>query len=395
MRSAATCSHLDSQFTQDGKDWQHSRAMLRPSFARGRTDSFARLESHIRDLQHALPTNVDGWTDAVDLQPLFFRLNLAYSLDFLFGKSDTSSPPNDAPTPAPPCPSAAAFAAAFESAQATLGVRAKLFRNYWLHDPPAFRAACAHCHAFIDHHVSRALARRAHPASPPTPALLDDLIQQTTDSLLLRSQLLNILIAGRDTTAALLSWLFLELARHPAVLTRLRAALAADLPSSAPLNPASLAACTYLQWCLSETLRLYPAVPVNSRSPLRDTTLPHGGGPDGTTPVLVRRGQPVVFCTYALHRDPMLWGADADEFRPERWRDRKGGAGAGWDYIPFGAGPRVCLGQRHALATAGAVAVGLLRRFGRGLENAGAGEVRMAIGVTARSAGGCWVRLRE
>ena len=53
--------------------------------------------------------------------------------------------------------------------------------------------------------------------------------------------------------------------------------------------------CPYLQWCISECLRLFPAVPINTRTAMMDTTLPTGGGPDGTSPVYVRKGADIVY----------------------------------------------------------------------------------------------------
>lgn len=74
------------------------------------------------------------------------------------------------------------------------------------------------------------------------------------------------------------------------------------------------------------------------------TTLPTGGGPDGTSPILVRPGEAVGYCVYAMHRRKDIYGDDALEFRPERW---EGDAlkNIGWAYLPFNGGPRICLGR--------------------------------------------------
>ncbi|KAL9611679.1 MAG: hypothetical protein Q9167_003674 [Letrouitia subvulpina] len=115
-------------------------------------------------------------------------------------------------------------------------------------------------------------------------------------------------------------------------------------------------------------LRLYPSVPVNNRVALRTTTLPKGGGPDGRSPVLVRRGQAVAYCVYALHRQPHLYGDNSEEFRPERWDDKdmplfQNETYANWGYLPFNGGPRVCLGQDFALIEASYTIVRLLQRY--------------------------------
>ncbi|KAL3297920.1 Cytochrome P450 [Colletotrichum asianum] len=102
---------------------------------------------------------------------------------------------------------------------------------------------------------------------------------------------------------------------------------------------------------------------LRSRRALVDTTLPCGGGPDGTSPVFVPAGTEVNFSTHVLHRRKDLWGPDADEFVPERWEAKRGAAGAAWHFAPFNGGPRICIGQQLALTEAGYVVVRMLQRY--------------------------------
>lgn len=81
----------------------------------------------------------------------------------------------------------------------------------------------------------------------------------------------------------------------------------------------------------------------------RTTTLPKEGGPSGKSPILVKEGQAVGYCAYAMHRRKDLYGEDADYFRPERWEttlDDNLSKRIGWGYIPFNGGPRICLGRK-------------------------------------------------
>ena len=80
------------------------------------------------------------------------------------------------------------------------------------------------------------------------------------------------------------------------------------------------------------------------RQATKTTTIPRGGGPDGLSPLLVPKGIGIGFSPYHMHRDPDTYGEDADKFRPERWEgDELKNVGLG--FIPFHAGPRVCLGS--------------------------------------------------
>jgi len=95
-------------------------------------------------------------------------------------------------------------------------------------------------------------------------------------------------------------------------------------------------------------LRLYPTLPMNLRFTNKATVLPRGGGPDGTSPVLMPKRAGIVWSVYHLHRLESIYGPDARTFRPERWESgeliKKARPGAG--YVDFNGGPRHCLGSK-------------------------------------------------
>jgi cytochrome P450 len=102
---------------------------------------------------------------------------------------------------------------------------------------------------------------------------------------------------------------------------------------------------------ISLVLRLYPSVPVNSRTAVRSVTLPRGGGKDGQHPVLIHKGEDVAYCAYAMHRRKDIYGDDAEEFKPKRWEDGQlKHVENSYGYIPFNGGPRVCPGRKSFMS---------------------------------------------
>lgn len=363
----------DGIFTLDGKGWSHSRAMLRPQFARDQISRVALLEEHAKKLVGHLrgyPLSDNGQA-YVDVQEKFFELTMDTATEFLFGESVGLLDGGN-----PRVANGVEFGKAFNRGQEMLLARNIAQGLYPLVTSAGFRRDCRTCKDFTDSFVKLALARRAQHVKEKMPAakeeedestkiyvFLDELVKETTDPVVLRDQALNILLAGRDTTASLLSWIFLQLAEHPAEFEKLRAEILASFgPDASTISFETLKRCTYLRYVINETLRLYPTVPLNFRVATRNTLLPRGAGPDGSEPLYVPGGTILSYSTYSLHRHPSLWGPDADEFRPERWADPKT-ARHTWAYLPFNGGPRICLGQQFALTETSYTVVRLLQEF--------------------------------
>lgn len=203
---------------------------------------------------------------------------------------------------------------------------------------------------------------------------LDALARFTRDPRVLRDQLVSVLLAGRDTTAVTLSYCTFELGRHPEVVAKLRTEITQRLGLGASARKPTctdLKEMKYLNAVINETLRFYPVVPFNVRYSLRDTTLPRGGGPDGLSPIGVRRDTRVIYSTIMMQRRPDLYADNDDDDRsfdpgkwiPDRWTS--GWQPKPWHFIPFNGGPRICIGQQFAMLEMGYTLVRILQAYER------------------------------
>ena len=215
---------------------------------------------------------------------------------------------------------------------------------------PRFHRECRVAHAFVDRLIEKASTADQSKTDLKRLTFLQQLSAETSDKVRIRSELLNLLLAGRDTTAALLSNVFFILARRLDIQKRLRTEITDVIGNELP-SYEKLKNMKYLRAILNEALRLYPVVPEESRQAAADTVLPLGGGKDEASPVLVKKGQLVAWSPYTLHRRQEIYGEDAAEFKPERWMDGENGEGSkglrvGWEYVPFNGGPRICIGRK-------------------------------------------------
>lgn len=140
-------------------------------------------------------------------------------------------------------------------------------------------------------------------------------------------------------------------------------------------------------------------MPLNNRQATKTTILPTGGGPDGHSPILVRKGEVVVFSQYVNSRRKNLYGQDADDFRPERWESGEL-TNIGWAYFPFNGGPRQCLGEDFALMEVSYTVVRLLQACStvalpEGEEIEPVGSERQLLTLVLSSADGCNVKIRK
>lgn len=325
------------------------------------------LNEHVTSLIDLIPKDKSSF----DIQPLFFLMTIDSATHFLFGESVgamASDSTKGGILNNSSVGGAAGFAEAFNKSQDYLALRSVLQGLYWVINPKEFKEANRMVHEVVDYYVNLALQARKSPSkelSGERYIFLNALAAETQDPKMLRDSMLNILLAGRDTTASLLSSTFYYLARHPETWKKLRNEIVNTFGDSrqpiAEITQSRLREIPYLRYVLNEgrhptllsfyrpgiltriVLRLLPPVPANFRVANKDTLLPVGGGPDGSHPVFIPKGHIVAYSVYSMHRRKDFWGEDSHLFRPERWEEN---AKHGWDYLPFNGGPRICLGRK-------------------------------------------------
>jgi len=177
---------------------------------------------------------------------------------------------------------------------------------------------------------------------PESGAAMDD--EQLVDNLL------TFYLAGHETTAKALTWTLYLVARSPEWAARLEDEIE-RVTRGAPVSGEHIDKLVLVQQVLKESLRLYPPAPMMSRQAVEETEL--GGH-------RIARGMSVLIPIYALHRHSKRW-ENPDAFDPARFAPEREGGIPRYQYMPFGAGPRVCIGMSFAMIEATAILATLLR----------------------------------
>lgn len=246
---------------------------------------------------------------------------------------------------------------------------------WWV--PTAGHRRFAQALARVDRVVAGIVAHhRTHPEGrPPLLAQLMDARDPVSGAPFtdaeLRHEVITMLLAGHETTASALAWTFALLAQHPSVADRLQAELEVVLGSRTPARD-DLPALPFTTQVIHEAMRLYPPIWAIERRACEDDTL---GG------FVIPAGSSVVISPYVLHRHPAFW-PDAERFDPGRFASQHGHAA----YLPFGAGPRYCIGAEFGMTEARLVVAMTLQRWR--LSMAGGALPTPQPGLTLRVRGG-------
>eukprot|EP00252_Welwitschia_mirabilis_P024417 TRINITY_DN7237_c0_g1_i1.p1 TRINITY_DN7237_c0_g1~~TRINITY_DN7237_c0_g1_i1.p1 ORF type:complete len:516 (-),score=75.30 TRINITY_DN7237_c0_g1_i1:227-1774(-) len=310
----------------------------------------------------------------VDLQDLLLRLTFDNICGLAFGK--------DPETLAPGLPSNP-FANAFDTAtEATLRRYLfpkplwRLYQMLGLGMETDLRESVAKVEDYLSKIISLRKLDLSAKSNQEEPDKHDDLLSrfmkkkdsngEAYSESFLQQVALNFILAGRDTSSVALSWFFWLLTQNPRVEDKILEELSEVLKETRgsdtskwvgePLVFEEVDKLIYLKAALSETLRLYPSVPQDSKYVLKDDRLP-----DGT---FVPGGSSITYSIYAVGRMQSIWGPDCLEFRPERWiKDGRFEAPTdSYKFIAFNGGPRICLGKDLAYLQMKSIASAILLR---------------------------------
>lgn len=327
-------------FTSDGALWRRQRRMIQPGFPAGHASG------HIDRVARATAAALDTWSggDEVDLNARLVRLALTIVGETLFG-FDVFSQADSA------------------AAAVTTGLRyidgyndAILSLPLWVPTPHnrRFREARDLLFGLVQQIIDE---RRQDPTGrddllSTMMAARDEDGRPAMDDQQLRDEVMTMLIAGHETVAATVTWVFHAVLGAPEVEARL-AEEAQRVLGARPATLADLPNLTYTTQVIQEALRLYPPGWMLERSPI---------APDTLCGHRIEPRHVISISPYLIHRDPTDW-PDPERFDPERFRPEAVAARRKMAWIPFGAGPRRCIGDRLAMSEAQIIVAMLIARY--------------------------------
>ncbi|CAO1614743.1 unnamed protein product [Jaminaea pallidilutea] len=374
-------------FVADGHPWKMQRKMASHIFSVNQFRNIVQVVVHeeLRSIAALLQNLTKGsHSDVIELPELFYRFTLSSFTKIAFGHDIgcLTSSPSSLETAVP-------FAVAFDKAQNHVNRRFSLpWWQVWEKFNQSgrdMRGCVSEMRSFALQIIHERLAADADEKAQPHVrndsgiadlgtddsgakrpkdllGLFMDLTKEPEDLLIV---VLNFLIAGRDTTAQALSWLFIELMAHPEHVPIMRQEMESVVGPSSASQPAlldydSVKDLPYTHACLSEALRLHPPVAKNSKRVVNDDVIvPQGPNPEGLPPVKVYAGEYVAWSDWVMARTEAVWGDDCEEFRPTRFltREDESKGVSGWKYLQhsqwkfhaFNGGPRRCLGEPLAV----------------------------------------------
>ncbi|KAJ7485209.1 cytochrome P450 monooxygenase pc-2 [Mycena galericulata] len=407
--------------------WKFHRSLARPFFSQERIRDFDIFDDHAGQAI-SLMRNRLAEGHPIDFQDVVSRFTLDSATEFLFERSvDSMAAGLPYPESWPVANSSYflnhpsnTYVRSFVLSQTLLVMRAPFgskwpLSEFWKDKIKPHRKIIDE---FIEPLLNRELERKnkQEDEQKDEGSFLTHLVQATDDKDVIRDSIFNILIAGRDTTAATLTFGVYMLAEHRDIMARLRNEILNTVGSSRMPTYDDLRNMKYLRAFINETLRLYPPVPIDTRVSKNATTWPPIK--PGDKPLYVPAHTTIRYSVFWMHRRTDLWGPDASKFDPDRFLDerlKKYLTPHPYIFLPFNAGPRICLGQQFAYNETAFFLVRLLQNFAefslapdaqpesskppaswKDCEGTQATEkIMLSMHLTMYAKGGLWVRMKE
>ena len=318
--------------TSDNPVWREHRRILQPAF---HPDTLPRVAEHTDRAAARLVAQLSALDDGavVDIDARVMTLALEVVGDSLFGHQ------------LGPVADRLAEATLTALGEVVALARMPLRAPGWIPTPGNRRMR--HALTELDAAVTAILAQRGA-QGPSEPAdMLDMLLASGLDRTAVRDEIVTFLVAGHETVASALTWALILLGKHPLIADLVAAEAAEVLPGPGDepvIDLPTLARLRTTRAVVDEAMRLHPPAWLITRRTTADMEFQGAHVPAGSL---------VIISPWIVHRHPTVW-TDPEEFRPERFLTGEGVAGAGvrTAYIPFGAGPRMCIGRDFAYAEA-------------------------------------------
>jgi cytochrome P450 len=337
----------DSIFVSDGAAWRRQRKMIDPAFSHMR----------INQAYHAMSGAVDDYihrADAIAAKKTGFSLDSAMSLltadiicRTIFSRSLDDRAGQDV---------FHAFTD-FERSVANVALTRLLLGKPFakVPQPENVQQACrvirAHFNQMLDERMAQDLTESDDIAGAIIAARDPDTGAEFTREELI-DQIGVFFLAGHETTASVLTWTFFILAQKPELVARMRQEID-GIVGSGPILIEHTKKMTFTRNVFRETLRLYPPITFIPRVAATDTMIGHRK---------IKRGTMIMIAPWTVHRHHALWHEpeifDPDRFSPEREKDIRPGA-----FMPFGLGPRICVGAAFATVESSLILASLVRRY--------------------------------
>jgi cytochrome P450 len=342
----------------DGAEHDHVRGCMEPTMLRRPT--LAHIDAMMRSTDHVIAQWQDG--EVVDMLVEMRKIALLILIGALYGVD---------------------FTADLERMwQPILRAIAYISPGIWIMWPNAPRPGYAGDVRTVDEFLYAMIRTRRAQQNPPDD-LLTRLVQTPElDDGIVRDQLLTMLIAGHDTSTALFAWMLYLLGEHPDYLQRVQTEVAEVVGDGVPTSD-QLARMQLMDLVIRETLRLYPPIHIGNRKAAHDVDL------DGH---IIPAGNRVMYSIYLSHRDPQQW-ENPTRFDPERFDRLDKGNIPAFTYVPFGGGPRNCIGATFAQIEAKVVMARLFQQVE--LELVPNQKIRAYMGATLEPRPGVMMRVRK